>query len=256
DVLKQEEREEQPAILLTVTDTDGNIVERITGPTSAGFHRVAWDLRYAPITGGSGRGPLVTPGKYRVNAVKILDDVTTPMGDPRDVEVVAIEPPSLPARDRAAVLAFQKKAGELQRALVGANRRLEEALQQLADIKTAIRRTPQADLGWRDEARNLERRLLDLRDQLAGDETRNRRSQTAPPSVMRRAEIAYEGSLSSTYGPTQTHRQQYEIAAAEYKQMRKSLVSLLDTNLVQLKKKLDDAGVPWTPGRSIPESAP
>src|SRR5262249_20227671 len=46
DSLRAEDREEAPAVLLTVTDEAGQVVKRITGSTGAGFHRVAWDLRY------------------------------------------------------------------------------------------------------------------------------------------------------------------------------------------------------------------
>ncbi len=48
DALRAEDREEPPAVVLTVTDEAGNVVRRITGPADAGFHRVAWDLRYPP----------------------------------------------------------------------------------------------------------------------------------------------------------------------------------------------------------------
>src|SRR5947199_3718234 len=44
--LHAEEREEEPVILVTVQDQDGNVVRRLTGPVTAGFHRVAWDLRF------------------------------------------------------------------------------------------------------------------------------------------------------------------------------------------------------------------
>ena len=50
DSLRVEDREEAPSILLTVTDAQGNLVRRLTGPTSAGLQRVTWDLRYAAPT--------------------------------------------------------------------------------------------------------------------------------------------------------------------------------------------------------------
>ena len=44
--LRAEAREEDPAVVLTVKDADGNVVRRLTGPVKAGVHRVAWDLRF------------------------------------------------------------------------------------------------------------------------------------------------------------------------------------------------------------------
>jgi hypothetical protein len=137
DSLRVEDREEAPAVLLTVTDAEGRVVRRLTGPAQAGLQRVVWDLRYpgvAPITGGApagardddddgprggGGGPLVVPGTYRVALAKRVDGVTTPLGDAQSFEVYMLDrnvPPRAPA-----VLAFQQQVGELQRAIQGAN---------------------------------------------------------------------------------------------------------------------------------------
>src|SRR4029079_1539911 len=48
DSLRVEDREEAPAIELTITDASGAVVRRLTGPTQAGVQRFVWDLRYAP----------------------------------------------------------------------------------------------------------------------------------------------------------------------------------------------------------------
>ncbi|NOT07906.1 MAG: glycosyl hydrolase, partial [Gemmatimonadales bacterium] len=57
DSLRAEENEEPPAVVLTVSDEQGNVVRRLTGPVGAGFQRVVWDLRHhgsAPVTGQGG----------------------------------------------------------------------------------------------------------------------------------------------------------------------------------------------------------
>ena len=59
DALRAEDREEPPAVVLTVTDDAGNVVRRLTGPAGAGFHRVAWDLRYPPADPAVDRAVLV-----------------------------------------------------------------------------------------------------------------------------------------------------------------------------------------------------
>jgi hypothetical protein len=252
DELKKEEREEDPVIVFTIADGNGKTVNRTTGPTTPGFHRVAWNLRYAPFTAHGQRGPLVTPGTYTVSAAKRADDVLTPLGESTKFQVVPIQWPNLTIQDRAEVLKFQLQAGELVRAAMGAKGRLTETLDQLAEMKAAIRKTQKADLKLLDEARLVELELLDLRDRLTGDTTRTDRRQPAPMPTLRRSETAYEGSLNSTYGPTTTHRQAYAIAAEEFKELRGKLIALIDGDFARLKKKLDEAGVPWTTGRPIP----
>ena len=45
-----EAREPAPEVLITVKDAAGNVVRKMTGPVGEGFHRVAWNLRFAPST--------------------------------------------------------------------------------------------------------------------------------------------------------------------------------------------------------------
>jgi len=253
DELKKEDREEDPLVIFTITDAGGKVVNRITGPTTAGFHRIAWNLRYASFTANGERGPLVTPGAYTVSATKRVGDVLTPLGESQTFQVEPIIQAGLAIQDRAEVLEFQHQAGELVRAVVGAKGRLQETIDQLAEIKSAIRKTQKTDLKLLDEARSTELELLNLRDRLTGDTTRTDRRQMAPMPTLRRAEIAYEGSLNCTYGPTKTHRQAYAIAAGEYEELRADLIALVEGDFARLKKKLDDADVPWTAGRSIAE---
>ena len=47
---RAEARDEDPQIVLTVSDVDGKVVRRVVGPATAGLHRVSWDLRYPPST--------------------------------------------------------------------------------------------------------------------------------------------------------------------------------------------------------------
>ena len=54
DTLKAEDREDAPAVILTIKNEAGQVVRRLGGPGAAGLHRVTWDLRwpsYRPVTG-------------------------------------------------------------------------------------------------------------------------------------------------------------------------------------------------------------
>jgi hypothetical protein len=47
DRLREEDRELEPAVLLEIRDAAGSVVRRVDAGSAKGFHRVAWDLRYA-----------------------------------------------------------------------------------------------------------------------------------------------------------------------------------------------------------------
>ena len=65
---------------------------------------------------------------------------------------------------------------------------------------------------------------------------------------------AWRGNMGSTYGPTPMHKRQFEIAQEEFAELNGTLTQLLETDLPALETELDAAGVPWTPGRGVPES--
>ena len=63
ETFKADDREQSPKVWLTIRDTDGEVVRRITASTGKGMHRAQWDFRHA---GPRGRGPLAVPGTYTV----------------------------------------------------------------------------------------------------------------------------------------------------------------------------------------------
>jgi photosystem II stability/assembly factor-like uncharacterized protein len=259
DDLKLEDREEKPSIVFTITDESGNVVDRITGPISAGFHRISWDLTYpssrpkgAPSRGGDS-GPMVVPGKYTVSAVRYAGGEFTPLGEPVTFETVPLGLAGMPAQDYEEVLAFQKKTGELLRAVLGANAAAGEAADRLELLKKVIMDTPAADPSFMLRARELELRLLDIREEITGDPTRDRRSEPTPPSLMERVQRIVRGHWAATSGPTQTHKRQYELVADDFGAVLEKLRTLIEVDLKKLEDDLEAAGAPWTPGRGVPK---
>ena len=61
------------------------------------------------------------------------------------------------------------------------------------------------------------------------------------------------GTMFSTYGPTPTHRRSLEIAAENFAGIRDGLKRIHGSDLPALRARLDAAGVPWTPGRAVPQ---
>ena len=254
--LKAEDREEKPAVILTVRDEDGQVVRHLAGSTSKGIHRATWDLTYPGFTptslDGDGYGPMAVPGTYTVSISKRVDGEVTELVPPTPFEVEPLGLPTLPPADREALLAFQKQTGRLQRAVMGANAAAGEAANRLKYIKRTIETTPGLDAGLRTEARTLELRLMDLRERFSGDRTLPRRSEPAPPGIMSRIQQIIFGHWSSTSAPTTTHRKNYEIAEAEFSEMLDELRTLVEQDLVALEQRLEAAGAPWTPGRGVP----
>ena len=260
DALRLEDREEDPSIILTITDEAGNVVRNISGPVKAGFHRVAWDLRFPTATPTSLEapdtdifddpdvGPLVVPGSYRVSIAKRVDGAVTPLPETRTFSVVSLGLASLGAADKAAVLAFQQKVQRLQRAVLGTLRAADEADSRVKHLKKALAETPTADPSLGVEARRIENRLRDLNIDLRGDSTVARRSEPTLPSISDRVS-RITGQWNTTQAPTTTQERNYQTAATRFSEVLRELKSLIEGDLVRLELNAETAGAPWTPGR-------
>ncbi|MGE3819137.1 MAG: glycosyl hydrolase [Isosphaeraceae bacterium] len=256
DDLKAEDREDPPAVALVIRDAEGKVVRRLAGPTSAGFHQESWDFRlngYRPFTGGDGgRGPLALPGKYTLSIEGRDEKGTRELAGPAEFSVEPLNFATLPEPDRAAVLAFAKQTGELQRAALGTAEALDEGLAQVGTIERIVRVTPALPTELLKDVRTLRLKLLDLREVFSGDPTRPSRNEPAPGGLLDRIETIVQGHWSTTSAPTGSHRKNYEVASAEFTEVLAKLRPLLDTELPALHEKLEEAGAPWAPGRKLP----
>ncbi len=260
DKLRKEEAEEKPEIVLTVMDEGGQVVRRITGPVTQGIHRLAWDLRYPAVEPteleqsqreewrGNPEGPLVVPGTFTVSLAKRVDGVLTPLGQPQTITVESLGLASLAEKDKKALLEFQKKAGELQRAMMGAGSAAQEATKSLQYIKKALIGTPKADPKLGDEARALERRLQEATRQLYGDWTLQNKSEPSTPGLMQRV----SAQLSTTCPITDTVKREYDIATDAFEKLLGEMRIAIEQDLKKLGDELEAAGAPWTPGRGVP----
>ncbi|HVT58794.1 MAG TPA: glycosyl hydrolase [Thermoanaerobaculia bacterium] len=259
--LRAEEREKEPTVVWTVADEEGHVIRRGTGPVAAGFHRVSWDLLFPAANptptsertddndffDGGPTGPMVAPGTYRVSLAKVVDGVETALGQPQSFVVEPIGEVSLPAKDRAAALAFQQKAARLQRAALGAVKAAEAAESRIALIEKALQDTPRADPKLRDEALGLERRLRDLREKLTGDKVMASHNEPTAPSVIERMQRSLSWGTSAA--ATRTQEDAYSVASQSFAPLLEQLRQLVEVDLKRLEDQLESAGAPWTPGR-------
>ncbi len=262
DALEAEALEDEPAIVLTVSDTSGNIVRHIEGPVAAGFHRVAWDLRYpAPDpwvpeeqqqpSRQEPAGVLVEPGTYTVNLARRVDGKLEDLNQAQTFDVKSIRQPTLAGSAQDDRVTFSRHVDELQRSVSGSVAAIDELVIAVDAIKeVTVRSTASAALY--EEANSISQRAQRLRARLAGNQAREFMGDTGPVPITQRLGAAGFGARSTAYGPTATQKRSLEIADEEFADIGRALDRLIDTEFRVLKEKLDAAGVPWTPGRGVP----
>jgi hypothetical protein len=238
-----------------------------------GIQHVAWDLRLpGPAVTlasrvanpddeeeggfggrGGGAGPYAPPGTYQVSLAKRVDGVTSSLGQPQRFEVYLLDSDENNGRPPA-VIAFQEQASKLQRAMMGANFLAGELSTRVDALRRAVEETPNAPAQLPNDVRTLERDLRDIREQLNGDPTLNRRQEPTAPSLMGRMQVMVQGTRSLE-PPTATQRHQYDILSTEFTTVLARLRTIVDTRLKTVEETAEQAGAPWTPGR-MPEWKP
>jgi photosystem II stability/assembly factor-like uncharacterized protein len=265
DALEAERRQPKPEILLTIRDTDGEVVRTITGPAKKGFHRVAWDLRY-PTTkaveliksepnpwerfGGGRKAP---PGSYTATLSKRVDGEVTELAGPVPFEVVRVFPGTLPGTAPDDAAEYMARVAEMGRSATAADEALKNAFVRVERLSEALANSSIAPGTLDTELEALRQRLYEADAALGGNRSMAAFNLPQTPSVARRLQVAGGADGMSDYGPTAHHRRQLEIAETEFAELLPVLKQLLEVDIPAFEAEMEAAGVPWSPGRPLPE---
>ncbi len=259
--VEAERRQPQPAIVLTVRDSDGNVVRRLEGPAGKGFNRLAWDLRFPATTavgsggggfGGPPQGVMVAPGEYSVSMAKRINGQVTELAGPKPFSVERMRTGALAGSEPEQTAAFWREIAELQRTTSAANQVITSSREKLANLKIALDRTEIAPGDMDNRIYQLEQELFAIEEQLGGNQSKALVGENGPPTVGSRLSVAMIGTMLSTYGPTPVHRRSLEIAEQEFAGIQQRLKTLSEQSIPALEQELRDAGAPWTPGSPLP----
>ena len=269
DELREEAEESAPTVFLTITDSTGRVVRKISAPSAAGVHRVSWDLRYPPPVlppprpageeedddnpfGAPASGSLVMPGKFTATLSAMIDGKMRQIAGPQDFSVVVEGGSDMSDSDRAALVEFQQKVQRLQRAVTAAVRTGEELRSRMNSIDRALQDTPAAGGALIDQAVSIEKRANEVLRLLRGDNALRQLNYNVPTSIFERVNGIVGDQRMSTARPTQTQVDAYSIAAQEFTEQLSKLRTLVEVDLPKLEKDMEAAGAPWVPGH-LPE---
>ena len=175
----------------------------------------------------------------------------TELGNGQAFNVVQMRQPGLKGASPDKLVAFTRELDDLNRQAQGAAVAIKSMLTETGAIKQTLLHS-NAPEELRATARALELELLEMQDMISGNVARDLYSDPGPVSIKQRIEVAMMGTFRSSYGPTPTHERSLEIAESEFSAVKTRLQEINDAELPALRKQLDEAGVPWTPGRGVP----
>jgi photosystem II stability/assembly factor-like uncharacterized protein len=267
--LRAEAEEEPPALIFTVTDSEGKVVRRVTAPAAPGVQRVVWDLRYMPPSvqappppgggggfgggGGGGfggfggpQGQLVMPGKYTVSMAVRSGGVVTEMPGSQSFNVVVEGKENISPADAKALADFQRKVGTLQRAVGASSSVASEAKTRIGLYKRAAAEAPTDNKKLIDQAEAFDNEIDAIINEIRGG---RENTEIPPPSILQRIGNVAGTIRLSTIKPTATQLANYELANSEFAPVLARLRKLVEVDLPRFEKELDAAGAPLTPGR-------
>ncbi|MEM8798967.1 MAG: glycosyl hydrolase [Pseudomonadota bacterium] len=260
EAIDKEVRQVKPEIWLTISDMDGKVISRVSGPTSKGMHRVAWNLTYPPLDAIGGRedpndpleGLLAAPGKYQVTLTKVEDGKSTKLAGPETFEVKQMRKGYLEGKSPEEVVAFWKKLAKFDGAVQAANATLTSLTKRLDHLKKAVDRSPtspaELDARWHE----IRAAMYAVEKEMRGPEAMRDVGDRVPTTVGARLQHVAIGTTLSTYGPTPLHLRNFEIARSQFKDLRNKIETMRTKTIPEFEKQLQDAGAPWTPGSALP----
>jgi len=254
--------ESKPILLFTITDEQGQAVHQMSSGASAGLNRLQWDLRYHSVDpirlpppsfynpfGGRDEGTLVPEGTYKLTMSKMVDGELTELAT-TNIEVKWLDNKTIPLENPQSLEAFRAEVADLSRSVQGAQRRLSEMNKQLKYLQAAAKRAKKPYTDFAPGLYELEQKLTALGRDLNGDPIKSRLDQSEPPSIAGRIGwISYEMKYSSS-SPTETHQNSLRIAKTAFPKVVDRMNDL-ENEMENMEQRLEAAGAPYTPGRSL-----
>lgn len=193
------------------------------------------------------------PGTYTVGMDIVEDGDVIALTEPVAFDAKLLLHATLPAKDFAALVAFQKEVSEFSRVMGGVQRLVQEQSGKLGAIKKALLQTPGADVQLGTRVNELEAQLRDIEYTLNGPQAQASREELSPmqmPLNQRLSTMTYT-HWSSTAELTKTESDQLEILKEEFPPVLSQLEQVVD-EVRELDQELEALKAPWTPGR-VPE---
>ncbi len=254
-----------PGLKLEILAPEGEVVRMLEAPTTAGLHHVLWDFRMdAPWSGpaqerpqqtgfgayaasGAGGAPVV-PGTYTARL--------SVGGTTQERTFTVRKDPLLRLTDAqlAELGDFRMRQLHLNATLTMAVRQSDLVREQVAQVKAALAKVD-APAALTQTLEGIERDLTDLRASLgAGAVGRGgtaSRGATVPVRTVRQLLSTAAGANRANAMPTQQERDALALVPSRLDPEVARLNALVGERVPALLRALDEAGVPWTPGRAI-----
>jgi hypothetical protein len=258
-IVESERREREPQVIIEVKDKNGDVVRRLEGPISKGFHRVAWDLRYPSpnsILEGAASvnvsGFLAPPGEYTVTLYTKVDGKLEKLSDSKDFDVVPLRDGALPTQSHDKIADFWRQYEKTAKRGSAIQFKVAEILKKVDRMYQAIGQSTGVVGDLDKRLSSVRNSIMEMDEALNGNRSKMQPGEKTNPTATSRLAVVHRIIEYSTYGPTETALENLSLAGigldkiqTQLNQNAKALNSLL--------RRMEKAGSPWIEGAPIPK---
>ncbi|HIB47888.1 MAG TPA: glycosyl hydrolase [Flavobacteriaceae bacterium] len=249
--LEKEVLETAPVLTFSIADANSTVVRNITTPAKQGIQRITWDLKYPspfPLEKDMDAtklpsGILAPPGNYTATMYLTENGTTKKLADAVSFTVKPLHKGALPAASPGEYAEFINAFAATRRSVSEFQIDLEEQVGRAKALKLALQQSTMKPGTINNKLAAAIKDLQALQSDVAGNFAKNEIGEKGMPLLEDRMFAIYRGIERSTYGPTETHKQQLAIVEAQ----QRSNVATLNTItklLDVVEGELKDAGAP------------
>ena len=255
DAIEAENMEADPKVVITITNSQGQVVRKIEGPTDAGFHRIAWDLRY-PSAGAillkedvnpsenQPVGFLAPPGTYKASLSKIVKGEVTQLSEAISFEIKPLRSGALKGASLPEVSSFYRSYESVMNKVSEVELELKKSIKRAKAMEIALKRSETKPGQFDKRLHDISQELVKLNSELYGNQAKLEIGEKTKPTIGERMFAVYRGIERSTYGPTDTHKRSMQLIENQLNTINSKLTAL-QSDLSSLYKDLRAAGAPY-----------
>ena len=262
DVLNQEKLQQKPTILLTIKDSNGNVVNTIKGTNKKGFNRVNWKLNVAERVGEKLQPPkpvdeyfnfniMATPGDYTVTLSKLADGEQIELSVPKSFKVIPLREGHLKGASYDEINDFIDNYHQFEQNLNATTQTLSNTLLKVDAMQRSLQKAKKPSAALVKQIHEQRDALQRLDKSLNGNKAKNEIGEKNNPSPKDVIFILKAALSSSTYGPTEMHKTTLANANKLLSKISSDLETIIDTKISDLEKQLKTVGAPYIEGQGV-----
>jgi photosystem II stability/assembly factor-like uncharacterized protein len=257
DALDAERQENEAQVVLSIQDSQGNVINKISQKASQGSHRMAWNFsHFNPYSISDspsryrGGGALAKPGSYQASLSLVQNGEVTPLDGPISFEVKALREGVLKGISHEEYNAYLTEITQVYKSISAVRDVLSESGKMHKAMVTALAQAKILPGTLEPKLEALKLDLTRINQSISGSPSRREVGERNPAGIQSFLSNAMVG-LRNSYGPTPLHKKSLKIAKELLVQLRAEVKSISEVRIPEIEAALKAADAPYILGQGI-----